>query len=293
MVTVHHAARLLGAWPEHRRPRPSAQQRGQRDGPRVRALAGQSPRHSAGALPRALGRQEVTMTAMLGLVLLGLGQPQGVPGMVVLGVLEQPQCKVDPAIAVRAMFVKQGRDWVAITSQAASQGVALPEAWTVGLDGRSLGGVTTFDPGFQTEYSWTFPRDRLLLLKPGRSVPNVANTEKKFSGWCDAPSRRPLIVVSRPAVRDPNRWKRYQPADALRARLFESFKAHAGPATTCPADSETPKNLLSKHGEPWLRDAIASSAASPWSRLESSTASRSAGLDDSRGLDCVPEERAR
>jgi len=180
------------------------------------------------------------MTAVLVALLLGLGQPQAATGTVVLGVLEQPQCKEDPAIAVRAMFVKRERDWVAITSQAESQGVAVPGAWIVGLDGRTLGGVTTFDPGFQTEYAWTFPRDRLLLLKPNQSVPNVANTQKRFAGWCDAPSGRPLVVVSRGVVRDPNRWKPYQPADALRAVLFESFKAHAGPASTCSVDSETP-----------------------------------------------------
>jgi hypothetical protein len=181
----------------------------------------------------------LVLVAMLGL----LAETQGGTGEIVVGVLEQPQCKKDPAIAVKALFVKQGREWVALTSQEASLGVSLPAAWTVGLDGRSLGVITTVDPGFQTEYEWTFPRDRLLLLKPGQSVPNIANKEDRFAGWCDAPSRRPLVVVSRPAVRDPDRWKPYQPAETLRARLFESFKTHAGPASICPNDSETAKPL--------------------------------------------------
>lgn len=130
-----------------------------------------------------------------------------------------------------------------LTSREAWQGVSLPDTWTVGFDGRTLGTVSTFDPGFQTDYAWTFARDRLLLLTPGQSAPNVANKQGRFAGWCDPPNKRPLVVVSHPAVRDPDRWKPYRPGDSLRARLFEPFKARAGAANTCPQDSETTKPL--------------------------------------------------
>lgn len=183
------------------------------------------------------------MTLSLVIMLGFLGQPQGAAGEVVLGVLEQPQCTQNPPIAVRALFVKRGRDWLALTSQEASQGVSLPDAWTVGFDGRSLGTVKTSDPGFQTEYAWTFPRDRLLLLTPGQSLPDVGNKQRKFGGWCETPGRRPLVLVSHPAVRDPDRWKPYRPVDAIRARLFAEFKTQAGSASTCPGDSDAPKPL--------------------------------------------------
>jgi len=177
------------------------------------------------------------------LILLGC-KPQGNASEVLIGTLEQPQCKEDLTIAVRVLFVKQEREWVALTSLEASQNVALPKTWTVGLDGRSLGTITTIsNPNFQTIDQWT-SRDRLLFLKPGQSAPNVTNKQGRFVGWCGKPNRRPLVVVSSPSVHDPDQWKPYQPENALRALLFESFKKHAGDAIICIDDSETAKPFL-------------------------------------------------
>ena len=179
------------------------------------------------------------LVSMLGL----LGQPRKATAELVLGILEQTQCTQDPSVAVRAMFARRGQEWVALTSREGSQGVSLPAVWTVGLHGKTLGRITTSDPGFQTDDAWTFPRDRLLLVTPGQPEPEVGNKQRGFAGWCDPPTRRPLVVVSRPTVQDPDRWKPYRPVDALRSHLFEDFTKHAGAVSTCPADPEVPTPL--------------------------------------------------
>jgi hypothetical protein len=116
--------------------------------------------------------------------------PRGQQNGVVIGALEQPQCKDDPAIAVRALFQKRGQEWVALSTEEDSQGVALGKTtWTVAFDGRSLGTITTVDPGFQTDFAWTYSRDRLLHVPPGQTVPRVVDNRAAFYGWCAAPKR--------------------------------------------------------------------------------------------------------
>ncbi len=78
-----------------------------------------------------------------------LAGSRGASGGPVLGILEQPQCKPEVAIAVRALFAKRGGEWITLAGQG-SHRVALPTAWKVGFEGKSLGTVTTFDPGGQT-----------------------------------------------------------------------------------------------------------------------------------------------
>jgi hypothetical protein len=177
------------------------------------------------------------MMALLPVLAVLSAAPLAEADALVLGVLEQPQCNKAVATAVRALFVKRAEGWVALSSQETWQGVPLARtAWTVALEGRSLGSVATIDPGFQSELAWTFPRDRLLQVQTlrGQAVPTVANEGDRFSGWCGVPSTRPLVVLSRPNTREPDGWKTFGPDNALRARLFEEFKSHAGPASVCP-----------------------------------------------------------
>lgn len=182
--------------------------------------------------------------AMLLGAILGLAEPAaGASGDLVLGILEQPQCKDRPPVAVRALFAKRGSDWVALTSETLPQVFSLPDAWTVGLGGRSLGAMATTDPGFRSGDARTYPRDGLLLPTAGQTLPEVGNDEQLFGGWCDTPKRRPLVVVSRPAVADPDGWTRHRPAAALLVRLFEDFRRHAGVASTCPDDPDVTKAL--------------------------------------------------
>lgn len=173
-----------------------------------------------------------TLVLLLAMVAL-LASPAGAEDLLV-GVLEHPQCNTDPVSAVRPLFRKQGQQWIALSSKEASRGISLADvSWNVAFDGRRLGSVKTVDPGFSSPYAWTYPRDRLLALAPDQPVPAVANGQRLFGGWCDAPSNRPLVVVSQPNFLDPQAWKRFEPDPTLRGLLFSQFAAVAGKADTC------------------------------------------------------------
>lgn len=162
----------------------------------------------------------------------------------VIGVAEHPQCNDEPGTAVRALFVSQAHGWVALSSPESSEAVSLANVtWTVAFEGGSLGSVRTVNPGFQTPHAWTYPRDRLLLLASGQSVPTIANEDKDFAGWCDAPLHRPLVLVTRPNFRDPDRWKPLRPDGALRGVLFPAFKAQAGEPSICLQGTNQPVPL--------------------------------------------------
>jgi hypothetical protein len=184
------------------------------------------------------------------LVLAVLGAaPLAAADALVLGVLEQPQCDKSVPVAVRALFQERAEGWVALSSQAAWEGVSLARAkWTVTLEGRDMGSVSTVDPGFQTDLAWTFPRDRLLHVFPAQSVPTVAKDTARFRGWCEAPGVRPLVVLSWPNTHDPDDWKSSGADKGLRTTLFEEFKAHAGPASLCSvaADRRVPFEYTAK-----------------------------------------------
>ena len=165
---------------------------------------------------------------------IGLSSAPSAPGAVVVGVLEHPQCAEDPARAVRPLFAKQGDVWLALSTEDAAQRLDLGTMdWTVAFDGRQLGSIRTTDPGFKTPYPWTYPRDRILKIAKGQTVPAIANTGGAFAGWCDAPSARPLVLVSMAHFHDPQSWKRVKPHSTLPTDLFQSFAAVRGKAYGC------------------------------------------------------------
>src|SRR4029450_3759673 len=91
-----------------------------------------------------LGRHgEAAMIAALAIMtFLGRTAAPETSGLL-LGVLEQPQCNEDAGTAVRALFLKRGADWVALSSQDVSRTVSFAEVvWTIAFDGRSLGSLT-------------------------------------------------------------------------------------------------------------------------------------------------------
>lgn len=156
---------------------------------------------------------------------------------VLVGVLENPQCKPKPTRAVRVMFARTGTGWTPLTGESENAAAPFPTSWTVALDGRSVGTISTTDPGWKGQHTWSYPRDRLLDLVG--SAPAAPNRKKRFDGWCEAPADRPLVVVSRPFFTDPAGWKRVGPSDDLRERVFPQFKARAGRQVNCPKDPET------------------------------------------------------
>lgn len=154
---------------------------------------------------------------------------------VLVGVLEHPQCKPEPKRAVRVLFAKDLEGWTSLASGWVGQ-LSFPTSWTVAFDGGSLGRVTTSDPGWQSEYPWTYPRDRLLELVGG--VPAMPNRKQLFGGWCEPPAHRPLVVVSQPNVADPAGWERHDAPSNVSTQVFPSFKAKAGRQVICPDEPD-------------------------------------------------------
>jgi hypothetical protein len=157
---------------------------------------------------------------------------------VLVGVLEQPpQCQEDRGRSVRVLFERRPAGWFSLADDKQAP-AEFPSRWTVAFDGRNLGQITTVDPGWSSEYMWTYPRDRLLNVVG--EAPTVRPSDQLFEGWCAASSQRPLVVVSRPNVVDPSRWRRDEPTKDTRDQLFDEFKKHAGHQVNCPADAEKP-----------------------------------------------------
>jgi hypothetical protein len=161
---------------------------------------------------------------------------------IVIGVLEQPQCAGGSAQAVRPLFRKDGPAWVPLaTPQAAHTASGSRFEWTVVFDGRSIGRLTSVDTGFHGAPEWTYPRDHRQQLAPRQSVPRVPNRARAFEGWCDAPRTRPLVVVSQPNFRDPQRWKPFVPDQTERQAFFARFRAVVDTVLVCPSEGERPR----------------------------------------------------
>lgn len=152
-----------------------------------------------------------------------------------LGVLEEPQCKDGGGIYVRALYVKSNGGWQPLNTANASAGrIPKKTSWTVSLDGKKIGAAETDDPGFTTNYDWTYPRDRLLNVVPPTRYPTIPNQSQNFGGWCEAPKNRPLVVTAYGNVSDPDGWKPFMPTQKQAMQLFSQFKARNGEALICP-----------------------------------------------------------
>ena len=158
---------------------------------------------------------------------------------IVIGVLEKPQCIDKAGTIIRALFSKNNQGWVSLDTESVfQQYITKSMTWIIAFDGKDEGEIKTIDPGFSTEYPWTFPRDRVLDLSKGQQIPNYPNKLQRFSGWCWAPPIRPVIVVSGGGVFDPDIWKPYKASVEEFDLVFNAFKAKVGSVNICPNLSE-------------------------------------------------------
>lgn len=161
------------------------------------------------------------LIAILGLLLTShalAGEP------VLLGVLEEPQCAKERTVRARIMFVSEGSRWKSLAVRETARRIEVTDKeWTVALDGRSVATVILGDPNPDSPQptDWYYARDKLYM--PVGKYPTVSN-KNSFSGWCEAPSRRPLVLTSQPMVSDPAIWKPVAVSGDYKRKLCQSMK---------------------------------------------------------------------
>jgi hypothetical protein len=159
----------------------------------------------------------------------------------VVGVLEVPQCNEKNGRCIRALFARRGKQWVPLSNEVAGRKYLSPKMnWELGIGGKSLGSIQSVDPGFSSEYSWTYPRDRFLNVPSSTALPKAPNTNHQFQGWCSTPDERPIIAISMGSVTDSNKWVASSLDSRGKRRLLGPFKKAVGRALICPKEGEPP-----------------------------------------------------
>lgn len=181
-----------------------------------------------------------TWLALAGLLVALPAWPQSTPGptpTILVGVLEEPQCDLGPTPSLRVLFARTAHAWQSLSDPLPELPVR-PErvTWTVAFDGRRLGTFTSPAPT-DTGFFLREARERFLGTAPDSVRYTIPDRAGLFGGWCDAPARRPVVVVSRPNYRDPARWKRDQPPPEVLTRLMPEFASRV--VLTCEGGDET------------------------------------------------------
>jgi hypothetical protein len=156
---------------------------------------------------------------------------------VVVGVLEQPQCKPNAPQIVRAMFAKRGSAWEPLVSLEKERSIAIPTEWTVAFDGRERGRVLTVTPNWADDSTF-YSRDRVLPLRSGQFPLRVTAAGTAFGGWCEAPDVRPLVVVSLPNAADPDGWRPFTVTRSDIERILPVFRSLRDSTLHCPNGDE-------------------------------------------------------
>jgi len=150
----------------------------------------------------------------------------------VVGVLEQPQCKENEKTSARLLFVKVGSRWLPLDDEYQTpKNLSLTKpSWTIAFDGRNLGNIKLVDPNPKapTLKDWYYGRDKLYEPARSEKLPKVINITKAFSGWCTVPMFRPVVLVSRSNYGDPEKWKPFSPGHSYLMKLFEPLKLAIG-----------------------------------------------------------------
>lgn len=128
---------------------------------------------------------------------------------------------------VRPLFEKKGDAWV--VSRVHERQID----WLIAFDGKSLGKLAS-RPGAPSAFD--FKADsHVPLARPEQSL-RSGRPSTAFSGWQNALSYRPLVLVSGGKVEDPDQWKRWQPTPDELIALRKSFRAAHPKVINCDKD---------------------------------------------------------
>ena len=180
------------------------------------------------------------------LMLLFLWTPVASAESLLIGILEEPQCQNESTRAVRPLFAKKNTEWIALDSKKTAAGFKLDRIeWIAAFDGRSIGQFVSIDPKREIPYEWTYPRDYRQVLESPKTLPDVMNKSKAFSGWCEAPQYFPIVLVTSPNFQDPEQWKPASVPMVDRQKLLLAFREATKQARLCEAsEHEKPRPYI-------------------------------------------------
>jgi hypothetical protein len=137
----------------------------------------------------------------------------------------------EPGVAsqrlIRPAFEKNCTGWHDVTTGA----IPADMVWTVAFDGRNLGEVRGHRQSTDNDLKkWCI--DSLTFVQcidtPFSSIPFVGTPSQQFAGlMADGPgkARRPLVLLSKPYVSDPDGWKRIpKPPDEIATLIHAAFR---------------------------------------------------------------------
>jgi hypothetical protein len=129
---------------------------------------------------------------------------------------------------VRAIFEKLGSEWQSFPNHCKDVQCfdSLPKLypkevhWTVAFDGRNLGNVT----GRTLADFRGLAAVGLEKIISSGEVPTVGDRLEKYSGFLFVPVYRPLVAISRPYFRDPDKWHPFRPSPSAISSVRQQFQ---------------------------------------------------------------------
>ena len=129
--------------------------------------------------------------------------------------------------AVRVVFHKTADSWQAYPTacdnqtclDASASQYPAQVSWTVALDGRNLGRLTSRKQDFRF-----YSHVGLQEIVGGPPVPTVGNRSSSYSGNRETAVSRPLVAVARPFFKDPDGWRPTRLAPDFVSFLQQQFR---------------------------------------------------------------------
>lgn len=173
-----------------------------------------------------------------------------------IGVLEGPQtdqAQPNPPLSsqvhVRVAFREEGSEWKPMDTDFGTP-AALGDVsrhypssiyWTVVFHGKAIGRIRSHDPGV---LHWYADIGTQVISTDKANVPVVRTGAEDFSYAGGTASMRPLLLVSVPDYRDPQRWASTALTHAEIAEAAAAFRERVPRSERCKAEEEGPIRMV-------------------------------------------------
>jgi hypothetical protein len=166
---------------------------------------------------------------------------------VIVGMLEYTKGdRASSQFYVRILFKKSGTEWVLFNNndenhdylQSITKIYPPKINWTITFDGKKLDELVGVTPE-RFKYISSIGCQNLAF---DANVPTVGKPTKEFATWTDDEVYRPLVAVSKPFFKDPEKWKPLKTTDKDLLRRLKVEVRKSSPTCECSEydDGETP-----------------------------------------------------